>query len=94
MGLLRDSIRDRLGEILRRMTTAGEKPPPLERLDDLDDARFVNVLAQALDFGVLEKQRLLEAPGSLDRAAILDDLLDFRLAEIDARSASGSDRMH
>lgn len=90
---IRASIRARLGEIVKRLSSSGGAPPSLERLDELDDHRFVNVLAQALDFGVLEKQRLLEASGNHNRATILDDLLQFRLFEIGAQSGTGSDRM-
>jgi len=90
----RDEIRRRLQELLARVGDAASPPPPIERLDGLDDRRFVNVLAQAIDFGTLEKQRLLEASGHLERATILRDLLDFRLAEIGAESTRGSHSIH
>jgi hypothetical protein len=47
-----------------------------------------------LDFDVLEKQRLLEAAGQLDRATTLRDLLDFRLAESHVLGTNGSTRFH
>lgn len=90
---LRGAIRSRLGELLDRLARTGAKPPSVERLDDLDDTRFVSVLCQALDFGTLEKQRLLEASGQVDRATILNDLLQFRLVETGTQTGSGSDRM-
>ena len=90
---LRAGICTRLEEILRRMTPAGEVQPTLDKLSELDDATLVCSLAQGLDFGVLEKQRLLEAGGLLTRATILSDLLQFRIAEIETLSSPGIDQI-
>jgi len=91
---LRIEIRERLESLLERVGGPDASPPSLDRLDDLEDHQFVNVLAQAIDFGVLEKQRLLEATGHLDRATTLRDLLQFRLAEMGAEAAPGPGRLH
>lgn len=90
---LREGICTRLTEILNRMTPQGEVAPALDQLDALDDAQLVSALAQGLDFGVLEKQRLLEATGLESRATILSDLLQFRIAEINSLSSPGSDQL-
>ena len=90
---LRSDICARLEEILRRMTPAGEVQPTLEKLSELDDPTLVCSLAQGLDFGVLEKQRLLEAGGLKTRATILSDLLQFRIAEIETLSSPGIDQI-
>jgi Lon protease-like protein len=94
MRALRCEIRDGLEDLLARVAGDDDGPPPLERLDELDDPQFVNVLAQAIDFGVLEKQQLLEAPGHLERATTMRDLIQFRLVEIGAESARGGSRLH
>lgn len=90
----RREIRERLEELLRRVAGPDAPPPPLARLDELDDEPFVNVLAQAIDFGVLEKQQLLESAGHVARATTMRDLLDFRLAEIGAEAAPRAGRLH
>jgi len=90
---LRAGICTRLEEILRRLTPAGEVQPTLDKLSELDDATLVCSLAQGLDFGVLEKQRLLEAGGLKSRATILSDLLQFRIAEIETLSSPGIDQI-
>ncbi|MDG2051736.1 MAG: LON peptidase substrate-binding domain-containing protein [Myxococcota bacterium] len=90
---LRAGICTRLEEMLRRMTPAGEVQPTLDKLSELDDGTLVCSLAQGLDFGVLEKQRLLEAAGLKTRATILSDLLQFRIAEIETLSSPGTDQI-
>lgn len=90
---LRGEIGDRLLDVLSRVATGEEEPPSLERLDEFDDQRFVNVLSQAIDLNVLEKQQLLEANGVLDRAQTLRDLLQFRLVEMGAGAATGRERL-
>ncbi|MFP6640099.1 MAG: LON peptidase substrate-binding domain-containing protein [Myxococcota bacterium] len=84
-------LRQRLAALLRQAmvdTRATPKPGPntdqveasLERLSEVDDDCFGNLLAQSVDFGVLEKQQLLEADGTLDRYGILELLLRFQIA--------------
>ncbi len=88
MASRRASIQDRLRDLLRGTPGAEDLRRSLARLDELDDRRFVDVLAQALDFDVLEKQQLLESPGPLERADLLDDLLHFRMAQTGAPTRS------
>ncbi|MAI79996.1 MAG: hypothetical protein CL917_13705 [Deltaproteobacteria bacterium] len=61
-------------------TNAEDIRTSIERLDQIDDDCFGNLLSQTVDFGVLEKQRLLEADGTLDRYGILELLLRFQIA--------------
>jgi Lon protease-like protein len=66
----------------------------LDQLDALDDARFVNTLAQQIDFDVLEKQRLLESDGTANRYDVLAELMQFRLAEALGGGGPGSGTVH
>lgn len=52
----------------------------LERISQIEDDHFINILSQSIDFGVLEKQKLLEANGPLLRSEVLSGLLRFQLA--------------
>lgn len=65
----------------------------LEALAALADERFVHVVAQAVDLGVGEKQRLLEAPGVAPRYRLLDAFLRFRVAELGANPAPGPETL-
>ena len=65
----------------------------LEALAGLADERFVHVVAQAVDLGVREKQRLLEAPGVAPRYRLLDAFLRFRVAELEANLAPGPETL-
>lgn len=65
----------------------------LQQLEAIEDERFISVAAQSIDFGVLEKQRLLETNGTSMRFQVLEDLLRFRIAELRTRAGSGSDRI-
>ena len=60
--------------------------------EGVDDATFVNVLANAIAFPVEEKQALLEADGVPERYARLASALSFRRAELEqgARGARGA----
>jgi Lon protease-like protein len=69
---------------------SAESLASLKKLEDFGDEQFVHVVAQATDLGVLEKQRLLEAPGTLVRYRMLDELLRFRLSELKVPTAPGS----
>ena len=95
------------GEVLQSLrmigsrTLAGEsrkevqrRAEALRKLEDFDDGRFMNVVAQAIEMGVLEKQQLLEAAGSVPRYRILDSLLRFRLTELDAGPVTASGILH
>jgi Lon protease-like protein len=90
---LRREIHEQLDDLLRPALDPAVLPNALATIRGLDDQRFANTLAQMLDFDVLEKQRLLEASGQLDRAATLRDLLDFRLAEARVPGATVTSRI-
>jgi Lon protease-like protein len=87
--LMRNEVLDQLRDLLRRAAEADSPAPALERLEAIDDTRFVNALCQAIELAPLEKQQLLEAPGVPERYATLSDLMGFRLAELDARGGPG-----
>lgn len=92
----RQDIFEALCEIIRYGAATDEERSDaeslasLKKLEDFGDAQFVHVVAQAVDLGVLEKQRLLEAPGTLVRYRMLDELLRFRLSELKVPTAPGS----
>ena len=52
----------------------------IEGLNQLDDHCFGHLLSQQIDFGVLEKQRLLETNSNIDRYQMLELLLRFQIA--------------
>jgi Lon protease-like protein len=87
---LRREIIDQLEFITRRRSEEGGQRLPIEQLEQIDDERLVNALAQALDFDVRDKQRLLEAAGVSERYDVLAELIRFRRAEIDSSSVPGS----
>jgi len=71
-----------------------EESAALKQLETLSDEKFAHVAAQFVDLGVREKQRLLEAPGAGARYPMLDEFLRFRLNELKAQVAPGSDALH
>jgi len=92
---IRQNIFRALGEIIRCGATDEESSEAqnmasLKKLEDFADEQFVHVVAQAIDFGVLEKQRLLEAPSTLLRYQMLDELLRFHISELKVPTAPGS----
>jgi Lon protease-like protein len=87
----RSEVSAGLGRLLERLE---EQSAAKLSLDRLDDVRFINALAQALDFDVLERQRLLETTNVLERYDLMGDLMRFRLAEIGARGGPGSGVLH
>jgi len=79
-------VAERRRELLETLAEWVERPDdpeqdPIEALDALDDEALVNTVAQAIDFGPLEKQGLLECHGVAARYDRLADLLAFRRAE-------------
>jgi hypothetical protein len=60
----------------------------------IDDATFVNVLANAIAFPSEEKQSLLEADSIPERYARLASGLSFRRAELETRSDPGRRPLH
>jgi len=68
------AVRERLAALLVTVLRAGaELPDPA-----LDDAEFINLLAQALKMPESDRQDLLERPSVLSRARALVDRLDRR----------------
>jgi Lon protease-like protein len=92
----RREIQDALARLvaLRQRELESDAPVPLAQLEALDDDRYVNVLAQTLDFGVLERQRLLEAHGTANRYDVMSDLMRFRLAEMGLGAGPSTDAVH
>jgi Lon protease-like protein len=88
---LRKQVLSQLGELLRRADPENDRRPNTEQLARItDDEQLVNSLAQGLDFGLLEKQRLLEADSIADRYDALSELMRFRLAELSTPGGPGS----
>ena len=59
-----------------------------EAVQSTSDERLVTSLAMTCPFGPNERQALLEAPGTAERAAIVTALLEMSLAETGAASPS------
>ena len=88
-------LRTQLVEIvseLNRASHPGRLPPiPEPWLRDLDDAAFVNSLANAVALPPLEKQGLLEVDGICER---LEGLLSFQRAGLRAPGGPPSGALH
>ena len=54
------------------------------------DGELVHVVAQAIELGVLEKQRLLEAPDVTARYQLIGEFLRFQLAQSKTSVTPGS----
>lgn len=83
-GILTDS----LARILHEIGQIDEGMSLLARADEAPKALVVNMLAQLLPLGELERQSLIEAASVDERARLLAEILDF--ARI-ARSSGASD---
>lgn len=83
-GMLTDS----LARILHEIGQIDEGMSLLARTDEAPKAMVVNMLAQLLPLGDLERQSLIEASSVDERARLLAEILDF--ARI-ARSSGASD---
>ncbi|MEE3326400.1 MAG: LON peptidase substrate-binding domain-containing protein [Myxococcota bacterium] len=86
------TLRQTLNELLHQFVLAGSSITEAEarevresigRLDQLDDHCFGQLISQQVNFGVLEKQRLLETNNNLDRYGMLELLLRFQIALLD-----------
>jgi len=66
---------------LVRVTAPESAAPLAERMRALDPILLVNAIAFGVDSPVLEKQSLLETPGTLAQCELLLRLLSFRIAE-------------
>ncbi|MEO8362037.1 MAG: LON peptidase substrate-binding domain-containing protein [Vicinamibacteria bacterium] len=88
-----DALTDSLARVLHEIGQIDEGMSLLARTDEAPKALVVNMLAQLLPLGELERQSLIEAPTLDDRARLLAEILDFaRLAR--AAPSSDSDIKH
>lgn len=91
---LRGRIVRRVSALVRRGDPASEHQVTAELFDSLDDAAFVNSLCQALSFRLEEKLALLDADSVPERFELLEGLLSFRVAGLEASGSSGSGTVH
>jgi hypothetical protein len=97
LGPLRAELLSALKELVsrqhRRVTAEAKNQMAVfqTKLKDFTEAELVHVVAQAVELGVLEKQRLLEAPCARARHELLIELLRFQIAESGISVAPGSD---
>ena len=83
-----EALTESLAHVLNEIGQIDEGMSLLARADEGPKALVINMLAQLLPLGDLERQSLIEAPSVDERAQLLAQILDFaRLA----RSASASD---
>lgn len=83
-----EALTESLARVLHEIGQIDEGMSLLARTDEAPKALVVNMLAQLLPLGELERQSLVEAPTIDDRARLLAEILDFaRLA----RESSASD---
>jgi Lon protease-like protein len=83
-----EALTNSLARVLHEIGQIDEGMSLLARTDEAPKALVVNMLAQLLPLGDLERQSLIEAPSVDDRARLLAEILDFaRLA----RTSSSSD---
>ncbi len=82
------ALTDSLARVLHEIGQIDEGMSLLARTDEAPKALVVNMLAQLLPLGELERQSLIEASSIDERARLLAEILDFaRLA----RTSSASD---
>lgn len=77
---LRDFDRPAFLQMLRGFFRARRIEVDWEAMDQLESWRLVNVLAGTLPFDAVDRQALLEAPDSHDRAQLLAALVQIALA--------------
>ena len=90
---LRAHIVESVAYLARRAESEGARFDP-SLFSSIDDATFVNVLANALAFPLEEKQALLEAENVPERYARLAGALSFRRAEAETSSEGGRGSLH
>ena len=84
-----EALTNSLARVLHEIGQIDEGMSLLARTDEAPKALVVNMLAQLLPLGDLERQSLIEAPSVDDRARLLAEILDFaRLARTSASSDS------
>ena len=85
-------LRHTLNELLHQFVLTGSSASEAEarevresigQLDQLDDHCFGQLISQQVNFGVLEKQQLLQTNNSLDRYRMLELLLRFQITLLD-----------
>jgi hypothetical protein len=84
--------RQRLLQLVERHLDRRDSAPFRELLSDssLSDQLLVNLLCYALDFSVVEKQALIEAPSLSGRAVRLAEVIEFSLHQATAGVGSGA----
>jgi Lon protease-like protein len=90
---LRANVVENVAYLARRTEAEGSRFDP-SLFAGIDDATFVNVLANAIAFPVEEKQSLLEAESIPERYARLAGTLSFRRAELEMTSAGARGPLH
>lgn len=88
------TMRARLSTLVGEVIADDESPDPLGAVRDIDDASFVNALANALPLSVAEKQGLIEADGIPERYSRLIEILEFARAERLTRRVPNSSVLH
>ena len=83
-----EALTESLARLLHEIGQIDEGMSLLARTDEAPKALVVNMLAQLLPLGDLERQSLIEAPSIDERARLLASILDF--ARI-ARTSNASD---
>jgi Lon protease-like protein len=86
-GSLPQDLRQELNRLLSAYLQKNESVQKFLADPTIEDGFFINFFSFHLDFLPIEKQSLLEAEVLPQRAALLRDILDFKLTE--ARSAEG-----
>ena len=90
---LRANVVENVAYLAREAEVQGTRFDP-SLFAGIDDATFVNVIANAIAFPCEEKQSLLEADSIPERYARLASSLSFRRAEIEMRSEPGRRPLH
>ena len=84
-----EALTQSLARVLHEIGQIEEGMALLARTDEAPKALVVNMLAQLLPLGDMERQSLIEAPSVDERARLLAEILDFaRLARESAASDS------
>ncbi len=91
---LRTQLVEIVSELMRASNPDQPPPTPESWLRDLDDATFVNTLANAIALPPLERQSLLEADGICERCERLEGLLSFQRAGLRAPGGPPSGALH
>jgi len=86
---LRERVLHDLSTLLERVSSKDSAGFSRSELEGVDDLHLANALCQGISFATFEKQQLLEANTTLDRYELLDNLIRFRLAEVE--HSGGSD---